>query len=210
MDNKPFPLEKIFGSRTRIKVISLFTTGIHRPYYVREISRAINERLNAVRRELGILQKVGMLTTYDNKRRKYYEVNPEFMLLEELTSIMRKAGPAVEDNLLKHIEHVGEVDFACATGVFTGVENTPTDILIVGNIDEKKLEIFAKRVEKHLGQEITYSPLSLDEYRYRRNINDIFLRQIFSQAYKVVVNNLDPSLQPDKPVKEKSPATIIR
>jgi hypothetical protein len=35
----PFPLEKIFGSRTRIKVITLFTTGIKRPYYVREIAR---------------------------------------------------------------------------------------------------------------------------------------------------------------------------
>src|SRR3989344_5999344 len=106
MNTKPFPLEKIFGSRTRAKVISLFTTGINRPYYVREISRAVNERLNAVRRELDILSKVGMLTFYENKRRKYYEVNPEFILLSELTSIMRKVGPPIEDNLLKYLDQV--------------------------------------------------------------------------------------------------------
>jgi predicted transcriptional regulator len=71
MSTPVFPLEKIFGSRTRIKVITLYTTGIKRPYYVREIARAINERLNAVRRELEILRKVGMLTTYHEKRKKF-------------------------------------------------------------------------------------------------------------------------------------------
>ena len=205
---KPFPIEKIFGSRTRVKIIALFTTGISRPYYVREIARAVNERLNAVRRELGILHHIGMLTTYDNKRRKYYAVSPDFPLLSELTSIMRKAGPAVEDSLFKYLHRVGDVKYAAASGLFTGATDSPTDLFIVGKVDEAKLEAFAKRVEQQVGQEITYTPITENEYRYRRNFNDIFLRQIFAGPYKVIINRLDREIQPTSPAKQKTASLV--
>lgn len=208
MDIKPFPLEKIFGSRTRVKVITLFTTGISRPFYVREIARAVGERLNAVRRELDILQKIGMLSSYANRRRKYYTVNQDFVLLSELTAVMKKAGPRLDDSLFKNIHRLGDVRFAVASGLFTGAVNSPTDLLIIGNIEERKLEIFAKRIEEHIGQEITYTPITENEYRYRRNFNDLFLRQIFAAPHQVIVNRLEHQAQPQTSAKQqKSSAT---
>lgn len=204
MTTKPFPLEKIFGSRTRVKVIALFTTGISRPFYVREITRAVNERLNAVRRELGILQKIGMLSSYAQRRRKYFTLNQDFVLRPELTSIMRKAGPQIEDGLFKYIHRIGDVRYAAASGLFTGATESPTDLLIVGRVDERKLEDFAKSVEHQIGRVITYTPITENEYRYRRNFNDVFLRQIFSRPYKVIVNKLDQHLQPEALSKQQS------
>jgi hypothetical protein len=208
MTQRPFPLEKVFGSRTRIKVITLFTTGISRPYYVREIARTVDERLNAVRRELQILQKIGMLDSYENKRRKYYTLNTEFNLIEELTSIMQKAGPTVDDGLFKNIERIGEISYVCATGVFTGATDSPTDLFIIGDVDESKLEVFAKQVEAKIGSEITYTPITENEYKYRRNFNDIFLRQIFSSPYKVIINKLKASLQPDQAVQQPTSSVV--
>lgn len=204
MSPKTFPIEKIFGSRTRVKIITLFTTGISRPYFVREISRTINERLNAVRRELDILQKIGMLNSYPRKRRKYYTVDQNFVLFEELTSIMKKTGPRLEDGLFKNIERLGEISYVCATGVFTGAQKAPTDLLIIGNVDEQKLAIFAKRIESQIGQEITYTPITENEFRYRRNFNDIFLSQIFSGTYQVIIDNLKEPLQPKELTKQKA------
>lgn len=197
MTIRPFPIEKIFGSRTRVKVITLFTTGVNRPYYVREIAREVNERLNAVRRELDILQKIGMLSSYDNKRRKYYVVRKEFVLLQELTSIMRKSGPQIEDSLFKHLQRVGDVYYACASGIFTGVENSPTDLLLIGNIDEQRLKVFVRRVERQIDREISYTPITLNEYRYRRNFNDVFLRQVFTAPFTEIINRLTSDLQPE-------------
>lgn len=197
MTFKPFPLEKLFGSRTRVKVITLFTTGISRPYYVREIARAVNERLNAVRRELDILMKIGMLTSYESKRRKYYNLKQDFALNKELSSIMAKAGPPIEDSLFKNIEKLGDVQFACATGIFTHAANSPTDLFIIGTVDEQKLKYFARLIEHQIGHEITYTPITLNEYRYRRNFNDLFLRQIFSGAYTVIINRLEGDLRPE-------------
>ena len=206
---KTFPLEKIFGSRTRVKIITLFTTGVKRPYFVREITRTVNERLNAVRRELMILEKIGMLTTYEDKRRKYYLVNESFPLYEELASIMKKVGPGVEDALFKHIDRVGEVFYACVSGYFTGNPGSPTDLFIIGNVDEKKLEQFAKNIESQIDREISYTPMTLNEYEYRVNFNDMFLRQIFGGAHKELLNMLPPDLRPEEAMNKKS-RNIIR
>lgn len=209
MPQKPFPLEKIFGSRTRVKIITLFTTGVKRPYFVREITRTVNERLNAVRRELQILEKIGMLTTYDERRRKYYVVDEAFPLLKELSSIMQKSGPGVEDALFKDIEQIGNVMYACVTGYFTGNQNAPTDLFIVGDVQEKKLEQFAKNIETQIDREISYTPMTFNEYQYRLNFSDLFLRQIFQGSHKEIVNNLPPNMRPKEVMNQKS-KNIIR
>lgn len=209
MNTQTFPIEKIFGSRTRVKVITLYTTGVNRPYYVREIARNINERLNAVRRELEILRKIGMLTTYSLKRKKYYVLNPNFALVEELTSIMQKAGPGIKDDLFKNIERLGKVYYACVSGIFTGADKSPTDLFIVGTLKEERLAHFIKRVEQQIGQEITYTPMTENEYRYRKNFKDVFLRQIFTNPYKELINNFDAQLQPES-ILNPQVTTIVR
>ncbi len=208
MANEQFPLEKIFGSRTRVKIITLFTTGVKRPYFVREISRTVNERLNAVRRELEILEKIGMLTTYDERRRKYYVVNESFILYSELASIMQKAGPGVEDVLFKHIENTGDIQYVCVSGYFTGAKQSPTDLFIIGMVDERKLEIFAHRIETQINREISYTPMTMNEYQYRLNFNDMFLRQLFSGSYKELINKLPRDMQPHEVVKRSSKSII--
>lgn len=203
-----FPLEKIFGSRTRVKIITLFTAGVKRPYYVREIARNVNERLNAVRRELEILRKIGMLSTHDSKRRKYYTLNTDFMLLGELASIMQKAGPGIEDTLFKNIERLGDLQYVCLSGYFTAVESAPTDVLIIGDVDEVRLEGFMKRIEQQLDHELSYTPMTTNEFKYRLNFNDIFLRSIFQKPYKELLNKLDQSLHPDQLVTQDSPSIM--
>lgn len=204
----PFPLEKIFGSRTRIKVITLFTVGVKRPYYVREIARIVNERLNAVRRELEILRKVGMLTTREDKHRKYYTLNPTFVIAGELTSIMQKIGPGIQDVLFKDIERLGDIKYFCLSGYFTGAAHSPTDILIVGTVHEQRLQQFVAKIEQQLNREITYTPMTENEYKYRRNFNDLFLRQIFGAPHKELLNKLPVAIRPDQPLERKAALVV--
>lgn len=197
----PLPLEKIFGSRTRVKVMTLFTTGVKRPYFVREIARIVNERLNAVRRELEILEKIGLLETYEDRRRKYYVVREDFLLYHDLASIMQKAGPGVQDVLFNHLENVGDVAYAAVSGYFTGATAASTDLLIIGSIDERKLQQFANRVEQQINREISYTPMTLNEYQYRLNFSDIFLRNFFTHSHKELINVLPGHLQPEGALK---------
>ena len=68
-------LEKLFGSKTRTKLLALFFSNPSQSYYVREITRVIGEQINSVRRELLNLDSVGIIKndTFDNK--VYYSAN---------------------------------------------------------------------------------------------------------------------------------------
>ena len=63
------PIEKLFGSKTRAKLLELFFSNVNKSYYVREITRVIDEQINSVRRELINLESIGVIKseTYDNK-----------------------------------------------------------------------------------------------------------------------------------------------
>ena len=69
------PLEKLFGSKTRAKLLKLFFENADKSFYVREITRVIEEQINSVRRELLNLESIGVVKneTYDNK--VYYSAN---------------------------------------------------------------------------------------------------------------------------------------
>lgn len=44
------PIEKLFGSKTRAKLLELFFANTNKSFYVREITRVIEEQINSVRR----------------------------------------------------------------------------------------------------------------------------------------------------------------
>ena len=71
-------IESLFGSKTRVKLLSLFYNNPERPFYVREITRKINEQINSVRRELQNLLNIGIVKSVNQSNRLYYEIDPSF------------------------------------------------------------------------------------------------------------------------------------
>ena len=62
-------IDALFGSKTRVKLLHLFLNNPGKAFYVREITRLINEQINSVRRELLNMLEVGIITSdsVDNK-----------------------------------------------------------------------------------------------------------------------------------------------
>lgn len=184
------PLERLFGSRTRAKLLALFTGGVKRPYYVRELSRLTSERVNSIRREVENLRRIGLLSTHLRQGKKFYVVNPRFPLLDELTKLTTKSGRSVEDRLFEGIRKVGRVRLVLLTGFFTQAKHAPTDLLIVGDVREPVLKQFVHGIEEDIGREINYTAMSTTEYEYRRNMNDYFLRQVMASRPVELINTL--------------------
>ncbi|MBO7664277.1 hypothetical protein J6S46_00220, partial [Candidatus Saccharibacteria bacterium] len=55
------PVEKLFGSKTRAKLLRLFFENPGKSFYVREMTRVIEEQINSVRRELLNLESIGII-----------------------------------------------------------------------------------------------------------------------------------------------------
>jgi len=54
-------LEQLFGSKTRVKLLQLFLNNPSQPYYLRELARKLKTQLNSIRREVGNLEKLGII-----------------------------------------------------------------------------------------------------------------------------------------------------
>src|SRR3954471_22269739 len=80
-------IEQLFGSKTRVKLLQLFYSNPNRSFYVREITRKIDEQINSVRRELSNLLSIGIITSDNTNNKLYYEVNQKYEYYGSLKQI---------------------------------------------------------------------------------------------------------------------------
>lgn len=188
--------DQLFGSKTRVKLLSLFLNHPNQAFYVREITRRLDEQINSIRRELANLQAVGLVRSEQRNRRLYYKVNPRFSSLAEFQRIFAKA-PAPEAKKAKpkgeegermeRFARLGNVQFAMLTGAF--LKNTaPVDVFLVGDINKVKFSKLMTDLEREMGQELNFTVMTPDEYYYRRSLYDRFLGELLSADKEVVID----------------------
>ena len=189
-------IEQLFGSKTRVKLLSLFFNNPGRPFYVREITRKIDEQINSVRRELANMLSIGIVSSDGANNRLYYEVNPKYEYYEQLRSIFismpsHSSDPVMketqeEDQIVKRLRSTGSIQLAFLTGTFARDTRTNIDIFIVGDVNKARLAKMIGEMEAEMGRELNYSCLTPAEYDYRMGLNDRFLINIL-EAKKIIV-----------------------
>lgn len=193
-------VEQLFGSKTRVKLLQLFYSNPNRSFFVREITRKIDEQINSVRRELSNLLSIGIITSETTNRKLYYEVNQKFEHYEPLQQIF---GSGVKKRTKKSpvlgvideaadaesdLRAVGHVELAVYTGQFTRDETTGIDFLIVGQVNPNALQKYVDDLEKKENKSLRYTVMSLTDFRYRQSINDRFAVGIMNAKKQVLVD----------------------
>jgi hypothetical protein len=199
-------VEQLFGSKTRVKLLQLFYTNPNRSFYVREITRQIDEQINSVRRELANLLSVGIIVSDNANNRLYYEVNQKYEHYDAFHSIFgggvvkkvkSKKGETIKEEVVvdeptDELKGLGNVELALYTGQFTRDESAGIDFLLVGDVNAKALENYVSELEQKEGKEIRYAVMTLDTFKYRRQINDRFIIKVLEAKKQILVdkNNL--------------------
>lgn len=198
-DENNAPIEKLFGSKTRAKLLKLFFSDVNKSYYVREITRVIEEQINSVRRELINLEGIGIVKseTYDNK--VYYSANlksPYAHAFQELfsphkmaTGAVGPAGPRLTNAVeVRRVVRAGNsweenikpvkkyLKVLLVLKKFPGQDGI--DMLIIGDDRTKKLTRWAEVIEKRQGRPMNYVIMSTDDYLYRRSVRDKFITEL--------------------------------
>jgi predicted nucleotidyltransferase len=184
-------LEKLFTSRTRVKLLTLFMMNPGKAFYVREIARAADENINAVRRELANLEAIGLLQSERRGNAKYYEVNREMPLYNELSSMILKT-EGVANVLQKSLSELG-VEMAFLYGSFasgTAGAESDLDLFIIGEITEEKLILLMQEVEKKLSREINYVLFTPNEFEKRRKETDPFVANVLKEPKIMLIGAL--------------------
>lgn len=185
-----FEIEQLFGSRTRARLLGLFLENADRAFFVREVARRVDAQLNAVRRELKNLLDVGIIFESDisekGEKKKFYQANVTFPLFEDLRNVMRKVGILMNKSLVEGLQRQGEVELVLLTGRFVDAPNLPTDVLIISTCTPEVVASAIADFERDLGREVNYTALSPSEYRYRKDVGDRFLQNIFQAKHAVL------------------------
>lgn len=200
------PLEKLFGSKTRTKLLALFFGNSNQSFYVREITRVIDEQINSVRRELLNLDSIGIIKneTYDNK--VYYSANMKHPLSHALSEMF---SAKIEYSHDKDIKRSSWDEYAkpvknylkglIVTNRVPGEEGV--DLLIIGDDKTKKLTHWAEVIEKKMGKPLDYVILSEDDFSYRKSVRDRFILEVFEMELTEVYDP-DKIIGISKKIKE--------
>lgn len=194
-------IEQLFGSKTRVKLLQLFYSNPNRSFYVREITRKIDEQINSVRRELGNLLGIGIIVSENTNNKLYYEVNQKFEYYKPLQEIfgggVTKAAPkkkaqtdddGAEEPIPTELQSVGHIDLAVYTGQFTRDETAGIDFLVVGDVNRNALKKYVSELEAQEGKSIRYATMKLPEFQYRQAIKDRFAASIEQAKKQILVD----------------------
>lgn len=183
-------IEQLFGSKTRVKLLQLFYSNPNRSFYVREITRKIDEQINSVRRELANLLNVGIISSENTNNKLYYEVNQKYEYYKPLLQIFGKPATTSEqeDEADDELKQLGRIDVAILTGQFTRDNRSGVDFLLVGDINQTQLSKYIAELEKKEGKEIRYTVIPTTEFQYRKKLNDRFLINVLESKKQVLVD----------------------
>lgn len=205
-------LNKFFGSNTRVEILKLFLLHPDQKYYLRQIARDLKLQINSVNRELKNLEEFGLLIISanasdvkrdnfllkvnkkfykQNRKKKYYQINKNFILFEEIKILIIKAQVLYEKKFVDKLKKIGKFKFIALTGFFVNNQNSLTDLLIVGKTNKTKLLKIIQNLEKELNKSINFTLMDINEFKYRKNITDVFLYNILEGKKIVVIDEIN-------------------
>jgi len=197
-------IENLFGSKTRVKLLSLFLNNPNRPYYVREITRKVDEQINSVRRELSNLLAIGIIRSEGNNNKLYYEVNQDYQFYAPLRAVFTNAAletPDLQDTredneLIKKLRATGNVQLAFETGSFVRDQSVNVDLFIMGDVNRARVSKLVTEMEQELGREINYTIMTPEEFGYRQRLNDRFLSGVLGAKKIMLVDETSVKVKP--------------
>lgn len=194
-------LEQLFGSRVRVKLLKLFLGNPDQRFFVREITRLIDERISAVRREILNLERLGIIQEvdppdeeaqeYTGAARKYFQTARGSVLFHELKQLVTKAELLGERELFEQLASRGRVKAFYLYGVFVGDYEAPVDVFIVGSISKRAVRSCMADLKKRTGRTVRYTVMSVDEYRFRNEVTDRFLVDLMNRKKVVIFDKLN-------------------
>lgn len=189
-------IKKLFGSNTRAKLLSLFLNNSTESYYVREITRLIDEQINSVRRELTNLEEIGLINKFESDRKVYYRLGQQSSLLKPLKLIFCQDNDqeeAVYHGVVGAVDWLDEISgiktslkALILAGSFIEDDQSEFDMVLIGNNNRSKLSRWAQKLEGRLGRELHYVIFDQKDFEYRLSAKDKFVMKLLKTRHEVV------------------------
>ncbi|MCJ1967498.1 hypothetical protein LRM47_00360 [Candidatus Nanosynbacter sp. TM7-076] len=188
-------IDSLFGSKTRVKLLHLFLNNPEKSFYVREITRMIDEQINSVRRELANMVSVGIVQQDAIDNKLYYSVNEDYPYIKPLAAIFSDKnteggmGAASSVSWKDSLGRMRGLRLAIISGKLVVGSSSAVDLLLVGDdMSVVTIKNLVKKIEKDRKIEINYAVISYDDFYYRMSVKDRFIMDIVRNKHSVLVD----------------------
>jgi len=149
-------IETIISSKTRVKLLLKFFLNSKTKGYLRGLEEEFGESSNAIRLELNKFEKSGMLKSFVQGNKKFFQANVNHPLFNEIHNLIIKhiGFDQIIENVL---EKLGDINQAYVLGDFAkGKDNPVIDLMLIGNINKIYLVELIEKAEKIIDRRIRY------------------------------------------------------
>lgn len=167
-------------------VVSRSNTG----FFIRELCRDVDEQINAVRRELMNLEALGILKSYEQNKKKYYQMNHSCVIYREITEMFLKSYDVMWP-IKAFFKGRKTLDLVTISDAVLDFRNEGTnnivDIFIIWELDKIEFNNFLEKA--FFGRKVKYAIMSLDDFTNRLEYNDKLVLSILAQKWNIFLRD---------------------
>ena len=186
-------IDKLFGSRTRVLILSKLVMNANRSLYIRQLSKEIGLTFSVVYKEIENLKDLGLVTEERKGKLRLFTINKNSVIYDELRKLLLKT-TALGQQLKSSLPELKKAKYALIYGSIARGEELQTsdiDLLVIGDIAEENLMAGIRKVEEKIGREINYILWSEREFERRAKAKHHLLTEIADNSIIGLVGDAD-------------------
>lgn len=205
-------LGKLFSSVPLVKVMKLFLMNPDTGFEAKEVASRAQIKDSSAKTELNLLKSAGMVkkktfvkeVEVKTKKGKIIQkkkvdgwfLDKDFKYNDPLHSLLIGSDRIDRGELIKRLKPAGKIKLLVIAGVFIKDPESRADLLIVGdNLKMKTLGNILKTLEAEIGKELNYAVFTTEEFKYRSNMYDKLVCDIFEFAHEELIKSPDLSTE---------------
>ncbi|MCX6347204.1 MAG: nucleotidyltransferase domain-containing protein [Actinobacteria bacterium] len=182
-------------SKVRRKILSYFFSNTVQELYLREIARLIDEDPGNLSKELSKLEKEQLFISRFRGNQKYYYLNKEYPLFNEIKSVIFKT-IGVKGLIQNLVTYSNGIIAAFIYGSYANnTEKSYSDIdlcLIIDNnvFKDDAFVIEINKIEKTISRDMEYIYYSEVEWNQKIKSQDSFIMNLISQPKIILIGEI--------------------
>lgn len=184
-------LERLFTSKTRVRLLEEFLLKPDAEFHIRELARMVGGIPIHVQEELKNLQLAGLLDSRKKGNMVLYKLRIASPIADDLKRIFLKT-ENIGKEILKLLPGRDKIRYALVYGsVAKGTESASSDIdlLIIGDVDEDIILRSMQKIEHKIGRTINYILWTEKELAQKARQGITLLREVLKTRVIMIVGD---------------------
>src|SRR3989344_5463439 len=180
-------LDKLLGGSYRVRLLRLFLLNPDTSFEPKIIAQKTKVKGSSLRRELIALRNIGFV----KKAGKGLRLSRSFEFLDPLKNLLLSTEPFKDEEIVNRFKGGGAMKCLVVSGVFTQNPQARIDVLLVGDrLKRGKIERALRDMESEIGRELSYAIFETPEFKYRMEVYDKFIRDVFDYPHRVLLDKI--------------------